>query len=366
MKKLTLLVLSCCATFLPVWAQESTLQEKTDAFMHAHKSEVYDFDKKSEGPMDTLQHHPLINALNDFFVKNGDLFAKVRKQRFAQYAPPPAGLENMKWHAQEDTDLGMMSIVFLRSFEPNMPAQLVYNILIPTVAAANYLTAEEVNNWYRQRTISGYMVYTKPLSDSTWQVWSADRTMAVTFVFNTRNGSLAKLQYTMPKDPAYAVIKWPKSMVKPMDEPAAISAEILQTMWEHQQPVGAYLRQHEARMKKAREEQLRPDIRSFTAPATGYKEIINDKGLGQDSLTLTYIYPSNWDMMVQNIGVWGDSAMQMARRNEINRLIGYTRYVKQLDGDNWEVYTAHDTDLVYYIWNTRTGKIDKPRLWIKE
>jgi hypothetical protein len=365
MKKLTLLILSCCITFLSVLAQEKTLQEKTDAFMLAHKSDVYDFDKKSDAPMDALQHHPLVNALNDFFAKNGDLFARVRKQRFAQYAPPPAGLENMKWYAQEDNNLDMMSIVFLRSFEPNMPAQMVYNILLPTVAAANYLPAEEVNGWYRKRATSGYVIYTKPLSDSSWQVWSADRTMAVTFVFNTRNGHLAKLAYTMPKDPAYAGIKWTTSMVKPLDEPAAISAEILQTMWDHQ-PVSTYLHQHADRIKKAREELLKPDITSFTMPATGYKEIINDKGLGQDSLTVSYMYPSNWDVMVQNMAVWGDSAMQMARSNEINRLIGYHRYVRQLDADNWEVYTAHDTDLVYYIWNTRTGKIDKARFWIKE
>ncbi len=337
--------------------------------MEQNKASVYDFSDKEEGPLGSTGHHPFVKAFEQFRKVNGKEYATIRRAYYAQYAPPPAALVQLRWETGGDwgSSPDLMSIAFMRSYDPGFPSQMVYYMAIPRIASMTAAPIEEVESFYKAKAGYGTLTYTKPVSDSVYQVWSVNRIFAVTYRINLYTGTLSHIQFNLPKDPAYAKIQWTTSLLKPIDGITGLQGDINQAVWNRTTTVNDFYNRNIDRFKQVREERLRPDIKDYTPAKTGYKELPDAPGrIKQDSLTRTYMYPQQWEVAIQSAGILGDNAPLMAKRMRLNSYFGTARYVKQIDKDNWEVWVVHDTDRIYYVWNIYTGRIEKARFWLKQ
>lgn len=348
--------------------EEKVLQDKVDVFMTQHRAPIYAF-VNDNAAVEALKNDPFLVDFKQFTKDNGNTYATLRKARYAQYAPPPAGLQSLSWQTGGDwgDNLDLLNIVFSRSFEPAFPAQFVYGLAIPRLTAMTNATIEETTAYYKAKTGYGTLIYTKPVSDSSYQIWAADNIFAITFKINVYTSTLSDIRFNLPKDPAYANVKWTPSLVKGLDEATRLQGDINQGIWNKTTTVNDFYSKNINRFKKAREERLQLFVKDYSPAATGYKELEQvAEHIQQDTLSRTYIYPEQWEVGIQSASLSGDNARDMALRLQLNGFFGSARYVKQLDKDNWEVWVVNEKDRIYYVWNTYTGKIDKARYWIKE
>lgn len=368
MRKITIF-LFCSFGSLLAFSQEKALENKVDAFMKQNRAGIHAFLENEGGVLDSVKLDPFVKAYRQFRKEHGSEYAALRKERYAQYAPPPAGLQQLKWQTGGDwgNSLDLMSIAFMRSYEPGFISQIVYYMTIPRIASMTAAPIEEVQTFYKVRTEYGILMYTKPVSDSIYEVWSANRIFAVNFRINVYSGTLSAIRFNLPKDPAYTKIQWTTSVVKPIDEATKLQGDLNQAIWNRTTTVNNFFLQNMNRFKLVREERLQPDVKDYTPAKSGYKELPEVAGrIKQDTLTSTFMYPEQWETSIQSAGILGDHAQEMAMRMRLNTFFGSARYVKQLDKDRREVWLINDTDRIYYIWNIFTGKIEQPRYWIKE
>ena len=400
---LTLCSLLCLQVFSQNTA-EKLLNKNADDFMNTHRSSWNELSKRMDSlpdestteRMDLFRHHHFFKDYKSFVEKNGSNYARARAINFGQYAAPPAALTQLNWitPSGETADginniLDMLSVAFIRSFEPNVPAQLIYSMTLPEMISASYTTMEEVANNDHLKGLYGNLIYTKRDTGSIWQVWSATRAYAIQFSFNTRNGIVSNIQHTVPRDPAYAAIQWPPAVIKPADNAAHLAGALMQQLWntypgkdydpdrynEFQEKRNVVMlhfnQQHHAEFIKAREQNLKALQRSFTGPE-GYKELTDSASRVVDNDQVifeaaTYIYPVQWNTYISTAAnVYFQLDMKdISKRLEQNGLFASNIYTHQLGNNEWEVWTVNAADAMYYIWNIDTGAITKVRYWIK-
>ncbi len=388
MQKLTFLLIACCALTLPALAQEEVLKHKANDFMAKHKAEWEDLEPHfSDSALRAhFQEHAFYKAFDIFLKDNGNQYAALRTARFQQYGAPPAASKAFAWKSLPSMDaaqheMDLMSIVFIRSFDPAFPARIAAEMLIPGIAAANNLPDAEMDAYYQKLQIFGAQIYAEPVSGDDWQIWYADRTYAVNFHFDIRNGKLEHLKYA-PVSP----IQWPASVAKPMDEASRLAAEQMRVAWDqyrtydpekaatyqqqHKAVIDSFYSQHQEQFITARTQELKPFVRQHPA-LTGYKELTAPGNyILQKADTIayahTFIYPEQWEVAIANVANGYFELGPNDRQKRMSRagLYGVERYTQQVGPDQWEVWKLSDGEAIYYVWNLRTGLVDKVRYWI--
>ncbi|KAA2242671.1 hypothetical protein F0L74_09075 [Chitinophaga agrisoli] len=389
MKKITCLMLACCAIVLHTFAQEDALRQKADTFMAKHRTEWDDLELRlSDSTMRRrFQEHPFFRALNVFLKDNGDQYTALRTARFRQYAPPPAALKAFDWQTgsgMEDLEqeIGLLSVAFLRSFDPVLPAQVVTSILSTGIAAMNNLPTDEFMAYYQKRDIFGFQLYAAPVTEDEWQVWCADRTYAMTFHFDLRTGKLGSLKFAQVHP-----IQWPASVIKPMDDAASLMAEEMRLTWDQYRSynperetayrqqrntvVDSFYEKNQERFINVRATRLQLYVKD--APAlTGYKELTTpDMPVLRNTDTVypahAFIYPEQWEVHIGNAanGYFELGPNDLRKRTSAAGLYGVQHYTHKTTGDQWEIWAVSDAQAIYYVWDLRTGKVNNIRYWVK-
>ncbi|OQP49795.1 hypothetical protein A4H97_28320 [Niastella yeongjuensis] len=371
-------------------AQETDVRRKANAFMKAHQAAWEDLSLQffDTTMIKRFREHPFYIAYSRFLKDNGNEYLALRTARFRQYNPPPAALKAFAWRNPrgmeeigENADL--MSLAFLRSFDPGMPAQIVMNTMVPFITADNYLPIDDVMKYYRKRAAFGTLLYTEPVAGDVWQVWCADRSYVFHFTFDLRDGRLGKMQYAVVQP-----IEWPASVVKPLDEATGLWADGMRTLWDHYQSydleketrymthrseiAGIFYQQNQARFVAARTAQLKTFLKPRPALDSGFKETTQPgDNILQNVDTVfnacSFIYPEQWESAIEvaaggylNLPV-KDRAMRLQHKG----MFGIERYVQQAGDDQYEIWTVSDNDVVHYVWDLRTGRVNNVRYWIK-
>ncbi len=89
---------------------------------------------------------------------------------------------------------------------------------------------------YMARDRYGMRLYTRRITPSRWQVWAADRSMAITFIFHSNTGIVQPIARTTIGDPAYARIKWPPSPVHFYEKSDELASLVFTELWESYRP----------------------------------------------------------------------------------------------------------------------------------
>ncbi|UYQ91777.1 hypothetical protein MKQ68_16945 [Chitinophaga horti] len=379
---------------------EKELTAKVDQFMEDHRKEWDAFENiiadvpgdsaSAAANADRFRQQPFYKSYQAFLKDNNGLYTKIRTARLEQYAPSPAALKSVKWHTpgwleKDKATFDVISLSFLRSWEPFGPGQTIFNMILPGLAAENYYTAEEINGYYRAREIFAFQVYAEPAGEGKYQVWLADRTMAITFLLQLSDYTVRDIRYTQPKDPAYANIQWTASVVKPLDETSKMAGEMRQLMWENYKSfdpaqyamyetqrnitLQAYYNKHQEQFKRIRETQLE-QAKQGSPSFVGYSEktkadeVVNAQGGygGQ-----AFLQPGDWMNVVYNTtgAFFDEDPAKIGLRLARNAMFKTVTYAKKLEDDRWEVHIVSDTDIVGYIWDLDTGNISSPRYWLK-
>lgn len=382
--------------------EEQELIQKADNFITANKDQWNDLNKQMDAQSDTATQgralsfriHPFYKAFKTFIEKNAALYATARTARLSQYAPPPPALTALSWHkasslSGDNGSLDLLSVTFIRSFEPSVPVYLVYGILMPAITASTYATIEEVQNYYRKRDLFGTRIYAMPSAGDDWQIWAADRSFALTFHFNAGNGILSDIQYSLPNDPSYASISWTDHVIKQSDEATRLSADMVQVIWniypgksydplnytayteQRNEALQHFYQQNHQRFITVRENYLKA-LDKPLADLPGYRELTKpgDQIMQHADTTYpasTYLYPSQWEIAIKiAAGQYFElSTADIAKRVQYDALYGSRHYAKQSEAHEWEVWTISNTSAVCYVWNTDTGHIRGVRYWTK-
>jgi hypothetical protein len=384
--------------------EEKELQKDIDAFTSANAAKWEELEKTMSLLSDSaivqraerFANNPFIKAFNTFTQQNADRYAAVRLAKFVQYGPPPPALLALGWDTTSLRSrrkvighIDLFSVIFLRSFDPSMIAQ-VANSLFTVEILSEKPFSDRLMNYYHKRDLFGMRTYVKPLTNDIWQVWSADRSFAVSFRFDVRTGIVSAASRTKIDDPAYAKIQWPNSIVKPATEAIKLSDDIVQQMWGNY-PEGGYnednynlyaalrrgkldtfLNNNPERYKSARTSQLR-SLKPPPALHANFKELTAEEdGLLQyaDSTynAAVFLYPEQWATIIRMSAV---SYLQLdakdyAKRVQRIAIFGTSSYARQLNDNEWEVWNISTFDATCHVWNIRSGYIRNVRYWIRQ
>lgn len=382
--------------------QETQLKQQADSFMRQHSADFYDLvhemeilpDTDVQAGMQKLKAHPFYKAWTGFIEKNGKAMAAIRAERFARYGAPPAAFQQLVWDSasagQQQLAFDLMSMVFIRSFTPVQPAQVVFGMVMPYITSTTSATIEEVSTIYKVRNLYGMQLYTQPLAENDWQIWLADRTLSVTFRFNCISSAISAVRCTRLGDTAYAAVQWPASEMKPVDTAGQLLVGIQQLLWnnypgktfnkerytDYQQQrndsLWAFWLRNKQTYISAREQQLRPYIKPQPV-LNGYKELTQEgDNVLRNTDTLyaitSFFYPDQWDNVWETAvgSYYEQKPAAIAKRIEENALFGSEHYVKQLTDEEWEVTTVNKSDALRYTWNVAAGRVRNFRYWVKE
>jgi hypothetical protein len=384
--------------------EEKELQKDIDAFTSANAAKWEELERTMTHLSDSaivqraerFANNPFIKAFNTFTQQNADRYAAVRSAKFAQYGPPPPALLTLSWDTTSLRSprkvighIELFSVIFLRSFDPSMIAQ-VANSLFTVEILSEKPFSDRLMNYYHTRDLFGMRTYVKRLNNDIWQVWSADRSFAVSFRFDVRTGIVSAASRTKIDDPAYAKIQWPHSIVKPATEAIKLSDDIIQQMWGNY-PEGGYdednynlyaalrrgkldsfLNNNRERYKSARAYQLR-SLKPPPALHANFKELTTEEdGLLQyaDSTynAAVFLYPEQWATIIRMSAV---SYLQLdakdyAKRVQRIAIFGASSYARQLNDNEWEVWNISALDATCHIWNIRSGYTRNVRYWIRQ
>lgn len=385
-------------------AAEKELSKAINVFTAANMGKWDDFEKRMNNLQDSaieqrtdgLRNDPFIKAFNTFTQQNGNRYAAVRSAKFAQFGPPPPALLALKWDTLNTQSPGSMisylelfSIGFMRTFDPSLIAQLT-NAFLTTELFPDMSSREKILHYYRTRDLFGSLVYTRPVAGDIWQIWAADRSLAVSFRFDVRKGIASAVSHTKMNDPAYAQIQWPHSIVKPADETTRLMDNLTWQIWnsypgpsfdserynEYKQlrnrELVKYFENNRAKYRPVREQQLRL-LEQPPARLTGFKELTtaeDDILVYTDSsyYASTVLYPQQWGTVIATAATsyFEVSTAEFSRRLQRNGIFGSTSYARQLNDNEWEVWIVNTMDAASCIWDLRSGYIRKARYWIKE
>lgn len=400
MKKHSTLLCSCLIAAVYGLSQtdaEKALTQKANTFITTQKAEWLLLEQAvTQMPDNTpdakqkafYQKQPFYQAYQTFLHENGAAYAAARKAQLLQYAPPPEGLQQLtwqqpEWYAGESEAVGMdmIALAFLRSYNPVEITQLAWNLVTPSFFAATNTPLTEAQNLYHLRDLYGTRLYTKPLNDSVWQLWSADRSMAVTFRCDIRNAVITAVRYSLPGDPAFAAIVWPPSVIQPADSTTRLSAVLWEALWKNY-PGSTYQPEAYAQNLMQRNQVLNsfthehlPEIMSIrkqllqqlpaTRPAlSGYKpHPLETAQLLQHADTALYaacfMQPQHWAAVIAASAAYLHEAdpKTIAMLIQRNAIFPTTCYAKQINNEEWEVLVNRETDAISYTWNINTGHI---------
>lgn len=376
---------------------EKELTAKADTFITTHRAQWLQLEQvinqlpdNSTGTQQKAiyQKHPFYRAYKTFLRENGDAYAAVRKAQFQQYATPPDGLRQLKWQQpqwyaseQEQEGMDLIALAYLRNFDPATIAQLAWNLCTTSLFATAHTPLEEAQHLYRLRDLYGTRTYARSLNDSISQVWSADRSMAVTFQYNLRNGVITAIRYSYPGDPSFTDITWPASVTQPADSLSQLSAALWDTLWKHY-PGKNYKADNYAENLVRRNEVLQqfyrqhlPEIVNIRAALlqqlpqtlpqlTGYKEHkLATAELLQHADTSLYaaciFHSQQWASIIAAAATYlqeGDDKTK-AVLVQRNALFPTRAYARPLHKDEWQVRVVREADAVDYTWNIQTGNI---------
>jgi len=385
--------------------EEKELLKKIDVFTNTNRQGWYDLETLMNSLPDSeivqrtekFRNAPFIKAFNSFAQANGDQYAAVRMSKFAQYAPPPAALLALDWDTTSLRNAGsltgnidLFSVALLRTFDPAMTAQIANSMFAAAIFSDSTLQ-EHALRYYRTKGLYGMQVYTQLLSGDLWQVWAADRTLAVSFRYDLRRGIISAPSRTKLDDPAYTKIIWSRSIVKPADETIQLMDDLLQSIWNsypasgygsddllyvHRQQqtekLAAFLSSNRRRYKAAREQELRslapppPALTGFRELTTTADDITPYRDSAYNAATL--LYPHQWGSAIQMAALpyFEISAKDYARRVQYNAIFGVNSYARRLKENEWEVWVVGTLDACTYIWDLSSGHISKPRYWVRE
>ncbi|RXK83627.1 hypothetical protein [Filimonas effusa] len=385
--------------------KEKVINKKVDTFMVAWRKPWIELEKAindlpdsaTAGRIAAYQQHPFFKAYTGFIEENGKHYIAARTRLFEQYAAPPQALLQLSWQKpewplaeQENTNLTLLSLAFLRSFDPSAIAQTAYNIASPSLMSSHNLGIADAQKLYGIRELYGTHIYTKKLSDTVWQCWTADHLWAVSFDFNLRRGMLSNIRHTQPGDPKYAAMQWPGSMVKPVNETNRLLADLRMLLWESYPSATTYdslpynyqrqlshklvhdfnNRQH-SRYRVVRKQSLEqldhnaPDLSAYKEQTTPADNILRDE---DTSFWASYYFDhEQLDFSIGNAAALYFQAgeKEIIRRVQYNIFFPASYHARKLNASEWEVWALKDTDAVSYIWNINTGHVQQPRYWVK-
>lgn len=385
--------------------QEKAVIQKADAFTATQKSAWSALEKiikelpdsATTGRITAYQQHPFGKAYAAFLAENGDSYAAARTIRFKEYAAPPAAMQQLGWQPgtwpppeEAQNTLHFISLAFLRAFDPSVVAYMAFNLISPTITAETYATIEDTKDVYQVRSLYGIRLYTTPLSDSISHIWAADRSFAVSFDFNLRNGLISRIQHTSTRDSVLYTTTWPSSLTQPASNTSKLWAKLTDVMW-NSYPGATYREQPYAALLQLRNEKLQQfyqqntqqfiDVRTEqlqqlpqSAPSlSGYRELTTgDEYIMQYADTqyaaTTFLYPQQWSSIISNNSdlYFEKQTSEITSRVQNNALFASASYAHPLSTTEWEVWTINEADATYYIWDIRSGYIKKVRYWVKE
>jgi hypothetical protein len=385
-------------------AEEKPLIKAIDQFTNANGEQWNDFEKMMTSSsilvlaqrLEEFNNNPFIKAFNTFTQENTNRYAAVRAAKFAQYATPPPALLALNWDTTGQSSpvsyishINLFSVVFIRTFDPSMIAQITNSFVASELLTG--LTSEyRSRDYYRARDLFGTRVYTRLLTGNIWQVWAADRSLAISFQFDAGKGIVSAVSHTALHDPALVKIQWTHSIAKPANETARLMDDIFYQIWssypangydgdsydDYQQSrkelATNFLQSQNGRYETAREEQLRT-LDQPPAQLTNFKELTtaeDDLLHNSDSTynAATVLFPQQWGTI---IGISAVTYFQMdtkayAKRVQRNAIFGSNTYARRLNDNEWEVWTISAEDASSCIWNIRSGYAKKARYWVLE
>ncbi|SDF57849.1 hypothetical protein [Chitinophaga filiformis] len=409
MNKIVCLTLICSMITGVLYSQtpkeEKELLKAVDQFTNANKQNWDDLEKLMNSLPDSeivqrtdkFRNAAFVKSFNSFSQKNGDKYAAVRSAKFAQYAPPPPALLALEWDTTSlrtpngvTSNIDLFSVILLRTFDPGLTAQIANSMFVLTIFSDTTLQPLALR-YYRVKGMFGTQLYTRHLSGDFWQVWAADRILAISFRYDVRQGIISAASRTKLDDPAYAKISWPHSIAKPANETVRLMDDLVQSIWDSYPEIGyenedRYLRYRQlqtiklaafhnsnrGRYRKAIEQELR-SLAQPPATLTGFKELTT----AEDDITpyrdstynaATFLYPRQWASAIQMaaLSYFQLNPKEYARRVQHTAIFGLNSYARQLNNDEWEVWNVGALDACSYIWDLRTGHASKARYWVQE
>jgi hypothetical protein len=409
MKRVIYILLTCSFLACHVTAQtennlkaEKELVQHIDRFMTSNADKFDEFQRVMNAPVDTtagerskvIRNNAFITSYLTFAEQHAADYRRVRTAKFSQFGPPPASLLALHWDTvstivpelKGNDDL--LSVIFIRMFDPVMAAEMVQGLVMGQFM--NDSGESDLLAYYRTRELFGSRIYVKAISNDVWQVWAADRSLAISFRFNVSKGQIMGAGHTKLKDPAYAAIQWPASIVQPADNTVRLTADIAQVMWDtypgqtykpednnvYQQKrtvrLYDFMQQNRQRYQVAREEQLR-QLDAPPAALTGYKEVVkveDDIMQASDSVYLSsmIVYPQQCESIIGPAAstYTGEETQEVIKRVQQKGLFGSARYAKKLNNQEWEVWAVSAADAMRYHWNTASGQISQVQFWLRE
>lgn len=403
MKKTSLLLILNCIIYYTGFAQspkdaEKDLQQKIDLFMRSNKSALSSFEKAIETYPDSagakrnefIRSSPFIKSLQTFFQQQEGNYANVRSHKFSQFLPPPVALLELHWDSVSLHELivsDLFTIVFVRAVDPGVIEQILHGLMIGELSSQ--LSQQELVGYYRTRSLFGDRIYTKHLSGDEWQVWSADRMLAVTFRINVRNGRISGIARTDARDTGYQQIQLPSSLAHATDNMVKLQEEIRQINWDSYPDkdfdptyYSSYLQQrneslyqffekNRTRYKTVREEQLR-SLKPPPQLPQGFKdlvptdlELINERDVNYISSTI--LSPSACETSI----ITATSSQGLMERKDIAKsvqhmsIFGVSRYARKLSGEEWEITAVGPEEIITYHWDISSGRISNIHYWVK-
>lgn len=335
-----------------------------------------------------------VQAFRKFTHDHAEEYTQLRSARFSQYAPPPPALLRLGWDsagvtkdvAQIAGHFDMLAPAFMRTFEPFTLAQVLVGMMTSSAYEENH---DAQKPHFVTRDAYGTRIYTQRQSPGVWQVWAADRRMAITFRVHVATGILEPLARTRIGDSAYESIAWPQSPVKYWTEAEALHAEISAVLWKSYRPedvqdtqtsagrdyrnsrLWQFRTMHSSRYQSAIRQQLSLLETPRELPA-GFRERTRpgtDLLAYSDSIlnTAVNVTPAQWGTTLEAAAFplldMNKGVMKLVMRN------GYFpvhRYARRLNDAEWAVMIIQETTAIAFTWNIASGKVRDARYWVME
>lgn len=384
-------------------AQEKALMHKADAFITAHRADWDSMEVVIDKLTDNasgrkqrsiIEKQPFFIAYKKFLAENKAALIAARTVRLKQYAAPPQPLFQLNWQtpsswSDEENNTDLLAISWLRNFDPAFPAYMAYSIITPSLHAQTNTSIEEARNLYKIRDLYSIRLYTRQVTDTVWQVWAADRCIAVTFRFNVYNGAVSAIQYALPPAAAWAVIQWPPSSIAPADSAQQLTTGLSDIKWQsysgvcsaeaasrhlpqRNQSLLQYYRQHQQQFIRMRTSQLQ-QLKQEAPALTGYQERPPEQGgplayVDTTFYAMAFIRPDNWASVISASSAYllSEDARTIAKLIQRNHLFPSSGYARRLNEQEWEVWTVNESDAVFYIWNIYSGAIHTIHYYVRK
>ncbi|MFD1772203.1 hypothetical protein [Sphingobacterium suaedae] len=339
-------------------------------------------DQLTDTSRSAVQQFALFAPVRDYVSSDQANYIKIRTRYLQELEPPPEALTRLTYTALPDTNF--VAKLFLNAtyaavtlstcLKAEEITGVVQGIVQPQLFQSFGISALESNVAY----VFGRQIFAKKLSETAWQIWSANRAYGFRFTIDLREHVVKDIAYSAYMDPAYM-----QANLSFVDRRTAYGLEQLylaleRTRWNSfsfdllrtdgadawqdtvDRKLGDYYQRHQKAFVKARRAVLERLSREKEEPSKSWNIVENvDTASFKGTLTPYAIHPDEmaWQLFSHSNGL----ARFQVDVEEIgkNALVGFITTAHRERENRWHVQSLAYSLGFAYVWDIQTGVVSE-------